>query len=159
MAEKITTRKDFDNLVEAPLVKQVIILLFQKQGMRDVRNNHGVTELGKDVVGWFFGPMEEAVNFVIVAKAGNITGSVTKEVARQVRQAFNSPFAAGLDSIERLADLVWVVTNGSIPELSRNSIRSEVGRDFQDRIRWLDGDELWNRWTQHFPITLEQIRV
>lgn len=159
MAEKITNRGDFDNLVETTLVKQVIIPLFQKLGMRDGRNNHGVTELGKDVVGWFPGLMGEAVNFVIVAKKGNVTGSVTKEVARQVRQAFNTPFAAGLDSMERIADQVWVVTNGSIPELSRNSIRSEVSRDLQDRIKWLDGDELWNRWTQHFPITLEQIRA
>lgn len=139
---KIASREDFNKLNETPLVEHVIIPLLQKQGMRDVRNNHGVTELGKDIVCWYQGPMGDTVNVVIVAKKGNISKTVAKEVARQVRQAFNTSFATGLDSIERTADSVWVVTNGSIAELSRNSIRSEVGREFQDEVRWLDGNEL-----------------
>lgn len=155
----ITTREELDRLLETPLRRQIIIPLLQKMGMHDVRDNHGVTELGKDVVGWFPDPIGTAVNTVIVAKAGNITGSVSQEVARQIGKAFRTPFATALDNTERVADQVWVVTNGTIPEMSRKSIQSEVELAFASRIRWLDGDELWKRWTDHFPVTLEQIRA
>ncbi len=159
MPGHITSRQEFEKLREERLRREVIIPLLQKTGMRDVRDNHGVAELGKDVVGWSEGNLGEPISAVIVAKAGNIIGKKAKEAARQVRQAFNTPFPTALDNEERYADIVWVATNGSIPDSSRKSIRSELNRDFQDRVRWLDGDTMWNFWTKHFPVTLEQIRA
>jgi hypothetical protein len=121
-------------------------------GFEGVAEFHGPTELGRDIVAHKKGDFGYTESVVVVAKSVRISGEAATEVARQIRQAINTPFRSVAGNEERLADKVWVVTNKDIPLQAKEKICSEFDSKQLRSIIWIDGSELWEQWRKHFPV-------
>jgi hypothetical protein len=93
---------------EALLRKQLLIPLFEKMGCDDVRDNHGIFELGKDIVG-----KHDDSYFAIVAKKGDINASDTDTIIRQMNQCFGITYSSKQDGESVEIKKVYIITDGS----------------------------------------------
>lgn len=153
----VITQNELRDMSEADLRRRVIMPLMEKMGYRGVHEWHSaVGELGKDLLGWKEGDFGIRINLAVVAKADRISGSTVKEVGRQVRQAFNTPFQDPITFEEQQVHRVWVVTNKEVPTDSLPGLWSDVDVDKKRHVEIIDGDELWRAWKEHFPVELFQ---
>lgn len=144
------------SLKERKLREDILLPLLEKLDYRDIAHTHGPRELGKDITCWKPDELGSPHNVAIVAKAGKITGKVSKEAGDQVTQALNSKYTIGPKGEIRQADTIWLVTNGDIPLSSEEQIRTRLREDENQRLRIIDGQKLWELWCEHFPVGLHQ---
>jgi hypothetical protein len=153
----ITTEAAIRALVESDLRTQVIMPLMNAMGYRGVHEWHAaVEELGKDIVGWKEDEFGTRTNVAVVAKAARVSGTTVHEVARQVQQCFNAPFQDPITHETMNIHTVWVITNKEIPTDSMPGFWSQIHQDRQRHVRLIDGEELWKRWKEYFPIATHQ---
>lgn len=147
------TTEGIRKLSEAELRRTVLIPLFEAMGFQDVRELHGVTELGKDIVMWQSDAIRSRMNIAVVAKRGKISaGRKANDVAGQVRQALGSEYEDPVTLRNQCVDRVIVVTSGEITPGARQSLRAQLdeGRT-EGRVDFWDMDSLYDRLRKHVP--------
>src|SRR5436305_3290494 len=102
----VYTREQILKMKEAQLQEEILIPLFIAMGYKDVQPNGGNTEFGKDIVMWKCVDFDRRINFAVVAKAKQISGSVSGNagahtVAAQIRQCFGKNYLDNLTSEEQ----------------------------------------------------------
>lgn len=151
---ELLTEEIVREMLEDELRAKVIAPLLRKMGYRDVVEWHGgMNELGKDLVCWKEEAAGNRVNTAIVAKATRISGpTVYSEVARQVRQAFNTEYDDPTSGEARNIHWVWVITNKLMTKDNREQLRSEIDSDMRRYLMLTDGNDLWERVRELLPI-------
>ena len=141
---------------EVTLRQRVIIKLLEAQHWQDVREGHGPTERGKDIVAWRIGDDGERVDLAVVAKATAIDGQakITSRsaggVATQVLQCFGAPATARATGAVRAITRCLVITNKEITQtgadafwdMMRGTIRAE-------KVELIVGQRLWELVREH----------
>lgn len=139
---------ELETLNESELRKKIIIPLMQAMGFNDVIEYHGTNEKGKDIIGWKSDELKGRLYYAVIAKAGDIHGSVGKtnsasEVLYQVRQAFSSPYRDIYGLSEVKIHRCIVITNGSISSSAIESISGDIGSSNLERnLDFIDVNKL-----------------
>jgi hypothetical protein len=126
------TRAEIEAMSEAELRQRVLIPLFEALSFREVRESHGSTELGKDIVMWRWDALGVREDYAVVAKVGRITGASkgrgsAAEATFQAQQALNTTFPDSITGEPRKPRQCYIVTSGPIPETARNAINAGLG--------------------------------
>lgn len=160
--------QQLQDLDEATLRKKVLIPLFERMEFKDVSHYHGGSgEQGKDIVMWKPGELGERLNYVVVVKAGSITGKADMGalnaggVAFQINQALGGKYLDPKGGGLQQANFCWVVASNEIKKEAVASITSSISNSNLDRfVRFIDGAQLWKWVKQHFgaSATTEALR-
>ena len=138
----LLTRESISELKENDLRRRVLIPLFVAMGYRDVRELHGATEYGKDIVMWRADPIASRRNVAVVVKAVKIYSRNRKEVAGQVSEAFEISYDDPVTGATQMADKVLVITSGPFSDSAQKALRAR----FAPRpVECMDGDLLAQR--------------
>ena len=154
--------RDHTELLEGLEEKQfrgiILIPLFKKMGMRYVIEYHGGSaKKGKDIIAYYDGPLGDRHYVAIVAKVGDIHGSVSKkgsaaEVLFQAEQALNEPYTDIYDLKEIRIDECWVATTGKIKNTAVESIRGKLAKSHLDKlVRFIDRQRLVELIATYLP--------
>lgn len=145
-------------LSEDELRQTILIPLFEAMKFRDVRHHHGgPQELGKDITMWKPDDLDERVNYAVVAKKGDITGSAAGkqgagEVGTQIRQCFGAPFLDAVTMEEQEVGRCWVVASGKISKEAKTAIKAALKDTNLGRlVRFIDGKQLDQLVAKHLP--------
>jgi hypothetical protein len=145
----MTSRETLPKLSEDELRRQVLVPLFKAMAFRDVTVNHGVTELGKDIVMWKPDELMVRVNYAVVAKKGPITGKVgggtssASATSEQIRQSFGAPFSDPVSGRSQAVGSCWVVASGAIKQQTRDAIMAALSPSITaNNVRFIDGEQL-----------------
>lgn len=146
---------------EATLRRTVIIPLLEAQGWRDVREGHGATERGKDIVAWCLGDDGQADPLAVVAKATAIDGQakITNRsaggVANQVLQCFGAPAIDRATGDTRAIGRCQVITNKAIAQTGSDAFWDIMrGTIHAEKIELIDGKRLWELVREILPQAL-----
>jgi hypothetical protein len=150
----VGSREELRKLKEIPFCKQVLVPLFEAMKYRDVRfTGGGPLEQGKDITMWEANSLDQRINIAVVAKAGNITGSVASagEVVTQIQQCLGSTFFENASSAPQTVHRCFVVTNGDITKEGRVAILTAVkGASISDdRVTLMDLGDVWTLLQKH----------
>jgi hypothetical protein len=151
------TQEQIKAMKETQLQEEVLVPLFTAMGFQDVHVHQGTTEFGKDLVMWKPGGFGERVNFAVVAKAKDITGSVSGSagagtVANQIHQCFGRNFSDHVTGEEQRVNHVYVVNSHDITKEAIEAIRSLISNSERDRaVTYIDGDKLWKELEKYTP--------
>lgn len=143
------TRSKLLTMSEAELRESVLIPLFESMGYSDVRENHGSSELGKDIVMWKSGDLGNRTNYAVVVLKERITGKVrggkssADKVSFQIRQALGSSYRDPITHKLEHIDRCWVVSSREIKDGARESISVSLEVALSRVVEWIDGDTLW----------------
>ena len=138
------TREQVEALSESEFRKTIVVPLLQEMGFKGAFEQHGITELGKDIVAWKNDDFGHRVNYAVVAKAKAIKGSGgSGEVATQVRQAFNSEYSDPHTGVRQSIHRVSVMCSRPIVELGRTQIRSQLDPAHSTQTQIMDINDLW----------------
>lgn len=145
-------------LNEDQLRNIVILPLLKKMGLHGVIEYHGgAPEKGKDIIGYYEGPLGDRHYVAVVAKAADIHGAVAKrgsaaEVLIQVEQALNEPYTDVYDLKEIRFDECWVITSGEIKNTAIESIRGKLVKSNLDKVvRFIDRSKIIELISEHMP--------
>jgi hypothetical protein len=91
---------------------KILIPVFKALGYNSVRNNHGPTELGKDILMSKKYDFERKENYAVVVKVGKISGKVESKnsfntIVTQVRLALGSKFYNGSNAKEEKINICY----------------------------------------------------
>jgi signal transduction histidine kinase len=146
------------SLSEDQLRNIVLIPLLRALGLRDVIEYHGGTpEKGKDLIGYYEGPLGDRHYVGVVAKTGDIHGSVSKrgsamEVLMQAEQALNEPYTDVYDLDAVTIDECWIIASGEIKNTAVESIRGKLAKTNLDKmVRFVDRRRLIQLIALHIP--------
>jgi len=146
------------SLNENQLRNIVIVPLLKHMGLRDVIEYHGGSaEKGKDVIGFYQGPLNDRHYVAVVAKAVDIHGSVSKrgsatETLMQAEQALNEPYTDIYGLKEVTIDECWILTSGEIKNTAIESIRGKLAKSNLDKlVRFIDRSKLIRLISDHMP--------
>jgi signal transduction histidine kinase len=145
-------------LDEEQLRTLVLVPLLKRMGMRDVILYHGASsEKGKDISCYYDGPLEDRHYVAVVAKTGNIHGSVSKrgnaaEALIQAEQSLNEPYTDIYDLKQLRIDECWIMTSGEIKNTAVESIRGKLAKSNLDKlVRFIDRARLISLLSLHIP--------
>jgi len=147
-----------DALDESSFRKFVLVPLLHSLGYRETIEYHGGTsEKGKDIICWYYDPMERRRYVALVLKKGDIHGAVGKsgnasEVLYQVQQALQEPYRDIYGLTELRIDECIVATTGRIKNTAIESISGSLRATNLDRvIRFMDRHQVADLVTKHMP--------
>ncbi len=153
-------KKDqISKMKEAEFQNSILIPLFRAMKFRDVTAfGGGSLELGKDIVMWKEGDVEERVNYGVVVKAVRISGKAkgkdtASEVLNQIRQCLTSEYPDPVTAQKQRVHRCFVVSSQIIEKSAINSIESQL-RDFHfDKlVTWIHpGTNLYQLIEKHLP--------
>lgn len=151
------SRSTLSNLSEAELRRAVLIPMLRSMGFEGVQELHGPTEFGKDIVMWL--PIAANVQevYAVVVKTGAISGKVegssgSAVVFTQAMQALGSNFVDKATLKTLAIDKVWIVTTGKIGKSAVDALHASFsGASVGNKIRLIDGEELWELLRQFSP--------
>jgi hypothetical protein len=115
---------------EKVLRKYVLIPLLCAMGWKEVREGHGASELGKDIIGWKTDDNGQRIDCAVVAKAVPLNGqaAITNRraggVAIQVLQCFGSPFPDPTTGREINIGYCLAITNKPITQTASDAFWS-----------------------------------
>ena len=121
---------------ESEFRKIILIPLFIAKKFRNVRDNHGPNELGKDIIMWKNESLFGRQNYAVVVKVGQITGQIGgkgnfSDVATQVKQALNTKFIDEKTLEENIVHRCIIVTNQQIKESAIKALNSLLSDQFK----------------------------
>lgn len=144
MTDHGITRQSVSKMRETEFREQIIMPLMQAMGYKGVYEYHGPTERGKDIVCWKDDELGGRCNYGVVAKVGPIGGSnKTGEVAGQIRQALNDPYADPHNGTEQRIHRTIVMTNARVPSTGRTQILAHLDHNQRPFVAIGDIDDLW----------------
>lgn len=149
------TREQFDKMKEAQLQKDILIPLFREMNYKGITLLQGNGELGKDIVMWKPGDLEERVNYAVVAKAKKITGkaagnSTAANVRFQIEQAFANPYLDPVTGETEEIHRCFVVTNKEILPTTRQAIENILrANNINKIVKFINGNDLWDLVEKH----------
>lgn len=146
---------------ETTLRRRVLIRLCEALGWQDVREGHGTTERGKDIVGWRLDAAGVPIGCAVVAKATPIDGraEITNRSAggvfNQVAQCFGTPYRDRRTGAEHPVGRCLVITNKAITQQAADAFWDMMrGTIHADKVELIDGQRLWALVQLHFPQAL-----
>lgn len=146
------------SLDEDAFRKIVLVPLLIRLNYREVIEYHGGSaEKGKDIICWYSDPMGRRRYMAVVAKKGDIHGSVGKkgnasEVLFQVQQALNEPYRDIYDLKELRIDECIIATTGSIKNTAIESVTGSLRNTNLDRLlSFIDKDRVIDLVTNYMP--------
>lgn len=156
------TKENIQQMDEAALRKEVLLPLLTAMGFKDVYEYHGGSgEQGKDIVCWLSDKLDTRENFIIVAKAAQMSGKAqankgtAAEIQMQIRQCFGSTYTDPVSAEQQKVHQVWVISNKKISKEAINAITSGVANPAMMKdVRFIDGDHLWKLVEQHLPSSM-----
>src|SRR6266540_2789317 len=156
---KPVTQQELQNLSELELQREVLVPLFKAMGFRGVIVwGGGSLELGKDIVMWKPGELEQRLNYGVVVKATKISGkaapvkSSANEVYFQIAQCFANPYIEISSTEERPIHRCWVVSSREITKEAMSAIKGQLRTNGLDRVtQFIDGDTLWDLIREYLP--------
>jgi hypothetical protein len=122
-----------------------------------IEHHGGSAEKGKDIIGYYEGLLGEHRYVCVVAKVGDIHGSVSKrgsasEVLFQAEQALSEPYTDVYTLQEVRMDECWVMTTGEIKNTAIDSIRGTLAKSNLDKlVRFIDGKRLVELVSLYMP--------
>ena len=119
--------------------KNVLIPLFKSMGFNDVRDNHGTTERGKDIIFRSVTPWGYAEVSAAVVTKEDITGNVSDDnfalrVLDQVRMALRQEYNDIYTGKKTKVDRCLVISAGRIKSTAMDSISGELEAASLDRL-------------------------
>ncbi len=156
------TKENIQQMDEAALRKEVLLPLLTAMGFNDAYEYHGGSgEQGKDIVCWLPDKLDTRENFIIVAKAAQMSGKAqankgtAAEIQMQIRQCFGSTFTDPISAQQQKAHQVWVVSNKKISKEAIAAITSGVADPaMMNHVRFVDGNQLWVLVEKHLPSSI-----
>jgi hypothetical protein len=143
---------------EATLRRRVLIPLCEALGWQDVREGHGTTERGKDIVAWVPDHAGARTGCAVVAKAtpidgrADITNRSAGGVFNQVVQCFGTPYRDRADGKAYPVGKCLVITNQPITQQATDAFWDMMlGTVHADKVELIDGQRLWSLARQHLP--------
>lgn len=161
------TQKQLSEMNEDQLRTSILLPLFKAMGFLDVHHYHGGTlELGKDIVMWKPGDIDERVNYGVVVKASKITGrasgsSSAAEVRFQIEQCFSKPYSDPVTAQEQKINRCFVVSSKKITKEALNAIEGVLEEsNLKNVTTFVNGDKLWELIEEYLPqrAVWEQLR-
>jgi hypothetical protein len=149
------TREQFDEMKEAQLQKDILIPLFREMKYKGITLLQGNGEIGRDIVMYKPGDLEERVNYAVVAKAKRITGkavgnSTAANVRFQIEQALANPYLDPVTGTTEEIHRCFVVTNKDIIPTTRQAIENVLrSNNINKIVKFIDGNELWGLVEKH----------
>lgn len=147
-----------ESLDEDAFRKIVLVPLLSRLGYREIVEYHGGSaEKGKDIVCWYYDPMERRRYVAVVVKRGDIHGAVGKggnasEVLYQVQQSLNEAYRDIYGLAELRIDECIIATTGRIKNTAIESISGTLAATNLDRVmRLVDQHRLVDLVTKHMP--------
>ena len=139
---------------EHELRNAVVTLLSKMPGISGVHHTHGAQELGKDIVFYAPGALNERRLHACVIKNSRISGSVDSSsgamnVFYQVQQALDNPYLSVSGQKEKIAD-VYVMSPYEISQAAIHSIEGSLEKR-SGQIFFLCGNGLLNLFRQYWP--------
>lgn len=133
----------------------VLMPLFKAMGYKDVVEDHGATEKGKDIVMWRREGVRERVNYAVVVKAERLTGqasgpsSSASNVVFQIQQCFNSTFRDAVTLEEQEVHECIVACTHDVSNQARDGIASALPSGLAKHVTFLSGQRLWEAIDQY----------
>ena len=147
-----------ETLDEDAFRKIILVPLLSRLGYREIIEYHGGSaEKGKDIICWYYDPMERRRYVALVVKKGDIHGVVGKsgnasEVLYQVQQTLNEPYRDIYALAELRVDECIIATTGRIKNTAIESISGSLTITNLDRtIRFMDQHRVIDLITKHMP--------
>ena len=140
----MTIQEKLQRLSEDNLRIQIVVPLMEALGCVTVRNEHGASEFGKDVVYCAENIYRRSYHGAIVLKAERIRqDDVVGTVQRQVQEACTVPYTAppDLTTPVRMTE-VTVMTSFDITPNARTVLQAAMASAQMARVHFVDGDEL-----------------
>jgi hypothetical protein len=139
---------------EDELRKAIVGLLWKMPGVSGVHLTHGTQELGKDIVFYAPGPLEDRRAYACVVKNSRISGSVDSKqgamtVLHQVRQALDNPYLSVSGQREKIAG-VYIMSPYEISQTAIHSIEGSLNAH-PGPICFLCGGTLLNLFKKYWP--------
>jgi hypothetical protein len=119
--------------------------LLRAMGFDAVRNTHGSSEFGKDILCRDFDRFGCERWLGIQLKAGDITGevnSIVDVIVGQINDAFAMPFDDGTSRSKKHISLFYVICSGRITENARTKIWSKIPPSLVGSVTFLDRQDL-----------------
>jgi len=140
---------------EDHLRKAVIVLLERMPHVGAVRDTHGNSEIGKDIVFETEGPFGETSLHACVLKNVPITGVVSsalgaREVYFQVEQSLDTPIPRVSDGIPQSITTAWVISPYECQLPATISIAGKLSTN-KNRIKFLCGPDLLREFKRRYP--------
>lgn len=130
-------------LNESDLRTRVLLPLFMAMGFRDVTDNHGAHEGGKDILMWKPDIVKGRENYAVVVKAVPITSRNRLDVQDQVLRSFGEGFNDPISGNKHDVDRVIVLSSKRIAAPTKDAIRSFLRpQNFDLRCDFIDGSTL-----------------
>ena len=142
-------------LTEDRLREKVLIPLLRSMGFKNVRNQHGNVEFGKDIVFCKDDEFGEREYACVQAKATEIHGSAGKsgnasEIVTQAQQAFTITFLDIYDGKDKHIDKFFVVCSHDIDSSAKESIKGTLALvNIYKTIHFIDGNKLVDLIDKH----------
>jgi hypothetical protein len=144
-------------LNEDALRRSLLIPLLEKMGFKGVREYHGPSERGKDIVCYDCNKLGQKEYFAIVAKAVDLNADVSspsclQEVVRQVQQCFDVPYADLFGMNKVTMDRVWVVTSRKVTPGAEDSVIDSLKKsNLSKLVTIVPGERLQDLLDEHYP--------
>lgn len=144
-------------LDEKKLTSNVLMPLFREIGYKDVIDNQGNVDKGKDIIFYEENRIGEREYIAVQAKAAKIHGVAGKkgnasEILTQAQQAFTNPFVDVYDGKQKRVDKVFIVSSYDIGCSAKESIHGTLHElnNFK-YICFVDGSKLIDLIDKHMP--------
>ncbi len=143
------TREQFDKMKEGQLQKDILIPIFREMKYKGITLLQGNGEIGRDIVMYKPGDLEERVNYAVVAKAKRITGkavgnSTAANVRFQIEQALANPYLDPVTGTTEEIHRCFIITNKEIIPTARQAIENVLrSNNINKVVKFIGGDELW----------------
>lgn len=135
---------ELKSINEMRFKNEVLIPYFRQLGYQFVRDFHGTTELGKDIVMCKIDASGKRINYGVVIKAKKMNGRAAgdiSEISTQVNQAFGSDYLDITSKARIKVDKVIIANNYPISDRTYQALHSAINH-YIDRVEFLDGDEI-----------------
>ncbi|PRY03668.1 NACHT domain-containing protein [Pontibacter ummariensis] len=130
-------------------LRELLIILFEELGFKEVTHSHGPTEFGKDIVFYDVDKLGNEKWTACVVKADNVNQSNYNEIVRQVNECFKRPYNSHSKGRVRI-DEVYVLTSGIYKSNTRELIAEEIEvktknvvyKDLGDIVKYIDDNNI-----------------
>lgn len=140
---------------EKDLRQQILIPLLKAMKYQDVREYHGTTEFGKDIVCWELNKLKNRHNLALVVKATAISGNSLScaDVTSQVCQCFGDTYNDLITGSKVWVNECWVVSNKLISHDAIDHIVKDIGRSvYAGDVNFIGIDKLWKLVEEYMPL-------